>query len=155
HRINPYVLSSQFPVPQFPNPMPRLPFVVAFLPLAALGPLSAQPRSLVQDSTLDNLRHPTGYQTAAIGTLGAVIKVGTGPRTMILMPGLGFGGGIFDDFMARYRDQFTMYAVTLPGFGGTAALPIPGVTSFGEVPWTKSAEQAILALMSQQRITRA
>jgi hypothetical protein len=56
--------------------------------------LRAQTRSMAQDSTLDNLRHPPGVATTALGTLGHVRKLGEGKRTMLLIPGLGFGDDI-------------------------------------------------------------
>jgi pimeloyl-ACP methyl ester carboxylesterase len=49
-----------------------------------------------------------------------------------------------------------MYAVTLPGFGGTAAPPCPPAgTSFGEQTWTNSALTAIEKLMKEERIENA
>jgi pimeloyl-ACP methyl ester carboxylesterase len=124
------------------------------LPVRA-GAVAAQERSMVRDSTLNNLAHPPGYRTAPPGSLGAVRSVGTGPRRMILIPGLGFSGAVFDEFMARRTAEYTMYAVTLPGFGGTAALPMPERQgSYAEAPWTRSAEQAILALMDREGIRR-
>lgn len=35
---------------------------------------------------------------------------------MILIPGLGFGGSVFSEFMEGFAGQYRMYAVTLPGF---------------------------------------
>jgi hypothetical protein len=75
------------------------------------------PRILEQDSSLDNLVDPPGYQTSPLGTLGAIRRVGTGPRAMVLVPGLGFGAEVFEPLMADFEDQFTMFAVTLPGSG--------------------------------------
>lgn len=52
---------------------------VAALLLCPAG-LAAQTRSMAQDSTLDNLRHPDGTETSAPGSLGLVRTVGTAPR---------------------------------------------------------------------------
>lgn len=130
---------------------PRLAAALILLPSLT----SAQPRSLRQDSTLDNLRHPPGTSTAPFGTLGAVAKVGTGPRTLILIPGIGFGGGVWREYMAANAARYTMYAVTLPGFGGTAPLPMPapGVT-YAEASWTASAVRAIEDLLETERLGR-
>jgi len=117
--------------------------------------LGAQARSLAQDSTLDNLRHPPGTPTAAANTLGNVRKLGDGPRAMLLIPGLGFGDGIWTEFMERHRTEYTMYAVTLPGFGGTPPLAMPAEGSrFAETPWTRSALTAIEALLDRERLSR-
>lgn len=127
---------------------------VALLTVVA-GGLRAQPRRMIQDSTLDNLVHPPGTVTAAMGTLGRVRRVGDGPRTMLLIPGIGFGDGIWDEFMERHRAEYTMYAVTLPGFGGTPPLPMPPAgTRYVENSWTRSALQAIVALLDTAGIGR-
>lgn len=123
----------------------------------AIGSSSlAQRPSLVQDPALDNLVHPTGYVPAKPATLGAVTRTGSGSRSMILIPGLGFGGAVFDEFMARHSREFTMYAVTLPGFGGTPALAMPPAdsSSYRLASWTRSSETAILALMDSLGIRR-
>lgn len=121
-----------------------------------LGPAAtAQRRAMAQDSSLNNLVHPAGYQTAA-SALGRVRKVGHGPRSMVLIPGLGFGGDVFDEFMGPREAQFTMYAVTLAGFGGTPAPPMPGPgTSYAALTWTKAAAAAIIELLDRERIGRA
>jgi len=112
-------------------------------------------RIMAQDPKLDNLVDPPGYRTAALGTLGDVKKVGTGSQAMILIPGLGFGGGVFDELMERWKDRYRMYAVTLPGFGGTAAPPCPAKdVSFGSQTWTNGALQAIEELIKREKIER-
>lgn len=112
-------------------------------------------RIMQQDSTLDNLVDPPGYKTAPLGSLGAVKKVGTGSQAMILISGLGFGGEIFDELMERWKDHYRMYAVTLPGFGGTAAPPSPANdVSFGRQTWTHGALQAIEDLIKSDKIER-
>ncbi len=130
---------------------------VASMLAVALAPLhlAGQTRSLQQDSTLDNLRHASGVETAPWGTLGNMRRVGQGPRAMLLIPGLGFGDGIWTEFMERHAAAYTMYAITLPGFGGTTPLPMPPAgTPFAETPWTRSALQAIENLLDRERIGR-
>ncbi|MCC7132593.1 MAG: alpha/beta hydrolase [Gemmatimonadales bacterium] len=117
-------------------------------------PGRAQRRELAQDPAVDNLVHPTGYRTADAPI--TTRKIGRGPRSMVLIAGLGFGAEIFADFMARREAEFTMYPVTLAGFGGTPALPMPaGTTSFGGLPWTRAATNAILALLDRENVGRA
>jgi len=126
-------------------------FAVAPAPL--LFGQQAFKRILKQDSTLNNLIDPPGYQTAPLGTLGEVVRAGTGNQAMILVPGLGFGAHVFDEFMAGLSGQYRMYAVTLPGFGGTAAPPCPdGKISFGEQTWTNGALGAIEKLIDDEKI---
>lgn len=112
-------------------------------------------RILVQDSTLDNLHTPAGYQTVRLGSLGGVQKFGHGPQAVLFVPGLGFGGSVIADFAARHADQFTIYAVTLPGFDGTSAPPTPeDSVSFGAQTWTEAALTAIDSLMVADRLDR-
>ncbi|MCI0594958.1 MAG: alpha/beta hydrolase [candidate division Zixibacteria bacterium] len=130
--------------------------VAACLFSAVLAPLvSGQQgvkRIMAQDSTLNNLVDPPGYQTAPLGSLGNVKRAGKG-TPMILIAGLGFGGEIFDEFMEKFADQYKMYAVTLPGFGGTAAPPCPSEkTSFGEQTWTNGALAGIEKLIKEENI---
>jgi len=129
-----------------------LPTVLLFL---APAPAARQTRAMAQDPALNNFQHPPGTQLGAFETLGRVRKIGTGPRTMLLIPGLGFGDGIWTEFMERRRSDYTMYAITLPGFGDTAPLPLPAEGSrFAEAPWTRSAIQAIEQLLAKERIGR-
>ena len=129
-----------------------LPALLLVLPSVGLG---RQTRSMTQDPALNNLQHPAGLATVAPGTLGHVRKLGDGPRKMVLIPGLGFGDGIWSEFMERHRTDATMYAVTLPGFGGTPPLAMPAEGSpFADTPWTRSAIQAIETLLDQERLAR-
>jgi pimeloyl-ACP methyl ester carboxylesterase len=81
--------------------------------------------------------------------------MGTGPRTLLLIPGLGFGDDIWSDFMERHRTAYTMYAVTLPGFGETPPLAMPAEGSrFAETPWLRSALLAIRRLIDEEKIPR-
>jgi pimeloyl-ACP methyl ester carboxylesterase len=125
-----------------------------FLLVSPAG-LGAQARSMAQDSTLDNLRHPPGVETVPFGTLGDVRKAGNGRRAMLLIPGIGFGGDIWTEFMERQRAAYTMYAITLPGFGGTAPLAMPPDPSrFADAPWIRSALAAMETLLDRERLDR-
>ncbi len=129
-------------------------FVLFSTAITAKGQESVK-RILAQDSTLNNLVDPPGYQTSVPGTLGGVLRVGTGKQAMILIPGLGFGGSVFAEFMERFAGDYSMYAVTLPGFSGTPAPPSPGQqVSFGEQSWTNSALSAITTLINEEKLDR-
>ena len=88
-----------------------LPGIVTAL-LITLAPaplLHGQPscdRIMVQDPALNNLVDPPGYKTARPGALGEVLRAGTGARAMILIPGLGFGGSVFNEFMEGLAGQY-------------------------------------------------
>jgi pimeloyl-ACP methyl ester carboxylesterase len=109
---------------------------------------------MTQDPALDNLQHPPGTETVAHGTLGNVRKSGTGARVMLLIPGIGFGDAVWSEFMERHASEYTMYAITLPGFGGTRPLAMPATGTFADLAWTRSALAGIEALLERERITR-
>lgn len=112
-------------------------------------------RIMQQDSTLNNLVDPPGYKTGTLGELGAVKRFGSGKQAMILIPGLGFGGEVFSEFAEMFSAEATMYAVTLPGFGGTAAPPLPPTTtSYAEQTWTNAAYNAIEQLIDAEKLDR-
>jgi pimeloyl-ACP methyl ester carboxylesterase len=112
-------------------------------------------RIMEQDPGINNLVAPEGHVAAPRETLGNWEKVGVGSQAMILIPGLGFGSGVFDEFMASRAEDFTMYAVTLPGFGGTSAPPVPSEEiSFGDQTWTNGALKAIERLIKEEGISR-
>jgi len=48
-------------------------------------------------------------------------KTGQGPA-MILIPGLYCSGDVWAETVARYKDRYTCYSLTLPGFGGQPPL---------------------------------
>lgn len=122
---------------------------LAFLP----DPAHAQAGPARNDSLVDNLVHTEGYRPAAIGAIPRSTKAGTGGPALILIPGIGFDGPVFADFMERNADAYTMYAITLPGFGGTSAPAMPPAgTSYGERTWIGSAVQGIVALIEQERL---
>lgn len=132
--------------------------IVGFLAVmpSAVKAQSSCIRIMDQDSTLNNLVDPPGQKTVPLGTLGKVERAGVGKRTMILIPGAGFGGDSFKEFKEAYAADYSMIAVTLPGFGGTTPLASsPESASFGEQLWTKSAVDAVGKLMESEGIKDA
>jgi len=115
------------------------------------GTSFGQKRLMEQDSTLNNLVHLPGAKTIPLGELGDWKKTGNGPRIMLIIPGAGFGGQIFDEFAERWGSDYTIYTVSLAGFGGTAAPVMPPEgTSFGEQTWTTGALNGIKQLIEQE-----
>jgi pimeloyl-ACP methyl ester carboxylesterase len=108
-----------------------------------------------QDLALNNLVHPVGYRTGEPGVLGKVIRIGDGPVPMVLIAGAGFGGEIFEGFMQANAAHYRMLAVTLPGFGGSPAPPMPPEnTSYGELTWTRGAQEALARLIEEEELDR-
>ncbi len=128
------------------------------LPLAlcaVLRPAHAQQADPPQAPKLDNLVHEAGYDTAELGSLGAVVERGDGPLDMVLISGFGLGASAFEGFMQRNSTRYHMLAITLPGFEGTAAPPMPPPgTSYGEQTWTRAAMEAVARLIVERGLKR-
>src|ERR1700733_7320294 len=69
-------------------------------------------------------------QTAGDRYSFSVEKAGRGPA-MILIPGLYCSGDVWKETVAHFKDRYTCYSLTLPGFGGRA--PIHADTLLGHV----------------------
>jgi pimeloyl-ACP methyl ester carboxylesterase len=107
------------------------------------------------DTTINNLIHTPGYKTCKPGELGRVKKYGNGKQSMILIPGLGFDGSVFDDFMEANKTLYTMYAVTVAGYGNTSAPPMPPEgTSYGDQTWNRSAVEGITKLIDNEKLNK-
>ncbi len=101
----------------------------------------------------NNFLHMGDYQTSEWGVLGEVKKIGDGEKNAILIPGWGFDWTIFKDFIKSHEDEYTFYAVTLPGFGKTFAPPMPKDSEkFKDLFWTNGIIHGINKLISSQNI---
>ncbi|MEM8565121.1 MAG: alpha/beta hydrolase [Bacteroidota bacterium] len=111
-------------------------------------------RSLEQDPLLNNLVHPDGYVTMDTTKLGNVVKRGSGPRDLILIAGLGLSGEfVFKEFIENNKSKYTMYVVTLAGYGGTQAYPMPAKgTSYGARTWLTYGQHGILNLIDKHQL---
>lgn len=107
------------------------------------------------DTIINNLVHTKGYKTSKVGSIPKFIKTGKGSQTLILIPGLGFDHSVFKDFIEANKNNYTMYAITIPGFGKTQAPPMPdSLVSYGEQTWTKSTIDGILKLMEKEKLNK-
>lgn len=73
---------------------------------------------------------------------------GRGPVPMVLIPGIAQDWSIFRTYMERNAGRYTMYAVTLPGFGDTAAPPLPENSIFTDRPVLENARKAIRKMIA-------
>ena len=79
---------------------------------------------------------------------------GSGAVHIILIPGVGFDWTIFESFMERNKDLYTMHAVTLPGFGGSNPPAVPADSTWEDGAWLDNAEKAILALVAENNLEK-
>ncbi len=101
---------------------------------------------------INNLVHPEGYQSAEYGSLGKVEKFGKGPKHMIMISGWGFDGRVFENLKVdSIKENYTLHIVTLPGFGGTPAYPMPDQNEvYQDLFWTMGIIQGIKALIEKE-----
>src|SRR5262249_17808238 len=97
---------------------------------------------------------PPALHSSKPEQLGNFVKKGTGKIPMILIPDIGADASVFESFMKRNQSQFTFYAVTLPGFGGTNPPARPEKMDFGARQWWNNATMAVQHFISQQKIKR-
>jgi len=111
-------------------------------------------RIMKQDTSINNLIHPAGYQTMPIDQVGKLQKFGNGSQDVILIAGLGLASDqVFAQFIRENARKYTMYAVTLAGYGGTQAYPMPPAgTSYADLTWHKNSQKAILSIIKQYQI---
>lgn len=131
--------------------------IIILLLIAISLPLSgfAQSNPPAQDSTGNNLIHLTGYKTGKYGALPQYVKAGKGNPTLILIPGWGFDASVFKDFMDANKNNYTMYAITIPGYGKTQAPPMPDAnTSYGQQYWNKGALEGLNKLIEKEKLQK-
>jgi pimeloyl-ACP methyl ester carboxylesterase len=104
---------------------------------------------LINDS---GAKPPEG--STPLGNLGAVEKRGRGPIPMILIADLRTDWSLYRSFMDRNAERYTMYAVTLPGYGGTPAPPRPETLDLKTTPWWDGAEKGIITLIEKNRLSK-
>ena len=91
--------------------------------------------------------------TPDVTPLAHVETRGEGPTPMILIPSLWCDWSVYDDFMERNRERYTMYAVTFPGYAGSDPPPEPADPyDFVGQPWRTNAINAILQLIETESI---
>jgi pimeloyl-ACP methyl ester carboxylesterase len=108
--------------------------------------------------SLHQLVNDSGAKTPGgstpLGNLGAVEKRGRGPIPMILIADLRTDWSLYRNFMDRNAERYTMYAVTLPGYGGTPAPPMPETMDLRSTPWWDGAERGVISLIEKNRLSK-
>ena len=117
--------------------------------------VSAQDADPPAPTPINNYQHPAGTETAPLGTLGHIEKRGEGSVDLILLPGAGFGWSVWDSFMTRNADRYTMYAITPPGNDGTKPPAMPdNPEDFASHTWTNGLLGGIVELIDTEKLDR-
>ncbi len=107
----------------------------------------------VGSSTAQITINPSDAKPAPINTpLGHVEILGTGPIDMVLIPGLYVDWTIWESFMRRNAGQYTMYAVTLPGFGATGAPPIQRGQTYSSKMWITNVVERVAEMIEEREL---
>ena len=148
--------TSNMPISNLPRTSRSL--LLAFLSaswLVTVPPAKAQSSRPASAAQADNFVHPPGPETSPLGHLGNFVKRGNGPVPMILIPGAAFDRTVWDTFMKRNADRYTMYAVTQAGYGGTPPPPMPEkVDDFEGMEWTRGFCRSLLDLITREKLDR-
>lgn len=105
--------------------------------------------------TINNLALPTGYTTSELGALPDYQVKGRGHKSLILIPGIGFDGSVYADFMESNRKHYRMFAITIPGYGKTASPPLPpNGTSYGKQVWNNGVVEGIKKLIEKEQLVK-
>lgn len=125
---------------------------LGILAAAVTAACSAAAQSPVR--SIDNLVIPANVPRTPVGTLGHVEVLGSGSVPLILIPGGPHTWHVWRGFAQRNVDRYTMYAVTLPGYGGT---PVPEFTERDSIEgraWTAGVTAALRRLIETRHLDR-
>jgi pimeloyl-ACP methyl ester carboxylesterase len=89
-----------------------------------------------------------------LGQFGGVEKRGRGPVQMILIADIRTDWTIYQGFLDRNADRYTMYVVTLPGYGGSPAPSKPAMLNLTATPWWDGAKQGVLDLIAKNNLNK-
>lgn len=85
------------------------------------------------------------------GALPEVEKKGDGPVPMLIIPCMSCRWNAWEEFMERNVSRYRMYAVTLPGFGGTPVPDLPINTA--ATPWRDNALASLSRLLDEEALS--
>lgn len=131
--------------------------VLALSGWSAAQPPAEPPKSTGSDPAIPAdapAAAPTPSPSALTTPLAHVETRGTGPIPIILIPGLVCDWTTFDAFMDRNAARYTMYAVTLPGFGGSEPPPMPTSNTYHQGEWLDNAARAVAALIAERNLDK-
>lgn len=99
------------------------------------------------------MARPAADALAAKPILAEVEMRGTGEIDLILVPGLACDWTVWESFMDRNKDRYTMHAVTLAGFGGTEPVSKPDLP-LDEISWLDAAVESLAAHIRKHELEK-
>lgn len=95
---------------------------------------------------------PIAEESKPVNPIAHVEQRGVGPINMVLVPGSPSDWRVWDTFMTRNTDRYTMYALTLAGFSGTPSLPMPDADTTSATPWLDAEVDAIAQFIADKEL---
>ncbi|WP_298896868.1 alpha/beta hydrolase [uncultured Psychroserpens sp.] len=101
----------------------------------------------------NNLKHQVNYNPIELNSIPQYKKYGDKKVTLLLISGWGMPSSIWNGFIEKNKNTYTIYNIALPGFDGTVAPEIPEEgTDYSKKIWTKSAMNGIVKLIKQDNL---
>ena len=120
------------------------------------GPNAEETLTALTQSSLFAECPPPGFQDdRAVTAIPKFEKRGSGALPMVLVPDVSSDSTVWESFMDRNGERYTMYALVLPGFGGTEAPPLDSRDTYESVPASLNAERAIIRFIEDQKLGKA
>jgi pimeloyl-ACP methyl ester carboxylesterase len=127
--------------------------LASLVSLATLGGGSAMAQSDDGERPeVDNYAQIPGIEETPLGTFASVDVRGTGETNLILIHDPDWDARVWEPFVERNEDSYTMYVVTVPGSAGTPMYPIPEYDEFETTPWLDSLAEATVNLIDDEGI---
>ncbi len=123
------------------------------LPEAVLTAVSQSVGQNAHQVLNDCESRPVSQTPTPAGQAGGVEKRGRGAVPMILLPDVFTDWTLYRAFMQRNEARYTMYAVTLPGHGGTPPPQTPAYEPAATPLWD-NAEQIVLNLIAKEKLNK-
>jgi pimeloyl-ACP methyl ester carboxylesterase len=122
--------------------------------VAAAGAGGQEAPAAASPPSAQRIQAPPWAPEIPFTPLAHVEVFGSGPIPMVLIPGIAQDWTVFKTFMERNARRYTMYAVTLPGFGDSPAPPFPDNAHFKDLPVLHNALKAIQFMIAERGIDR-
>ena len=122
-------------------------FSLAPCAIASPAGETAPPADPVADTTAGS-----AVADPVVNPIAHVEQRGVGPINMVLIPGSPSDWRVWDAFMTRNAERYTMYALTLAGFSGTPAMPMPDADTTSPTPWMDAEVDAIAQFIADRKL---
>ncbi len=142
--------------PAPPDPPRALPESPREAPADAYDKLPEIAKRMIESADGDAAAPAPPADPAPLTPVAHVETRGTGSVHLVLVPGLACDWTVWEPFMSRHAERYTMHALTLPGFAGSAAPPAPNAeqAKWSDDVWMLNARRAVGAAIDSLNLER-